>query len=137
MDPDEWFARIQMVCFPHAALGVPLPSDLLGLHARSRRTPRHAARSVDGPAPSGALPSVSARRVRSCPVTGFSTELWNARISKRRQQLPGAAAQERNVDGNAAAARIPPDGRGDVRNAALVQAAGAAARAEEDGAQRF
>ena len=43
----------------------------------------------------------------------------------------GSQAAERNVDGGAAAARLPPDGRGDVRLPVLLQEPDAAARAKK------
>ena len=62
--------RVYKLCVsPLSAFRLPLLSDLFGVHARGSGAPRRGAGTVDGAAPSGALPSVSSRRVRSRPVT--------------------------------------------------------------------
>jgi len=80
MDLSSRIARIPVVCLPGAALGVPLSSDLLGVHAAGRPAPWCGKGSVDGLAPAGALPSVSTRRVRSRPVTCVDDGSLNGRI---------------------------------------------------------
>ena len=135
MDLSAGASRIQVLCLPPAALGVPLSSELFGLHARSRRAIWRGKGRVDGVVPLGAMPSVSCRRLRSRPVTRDfrNGTCQHGRIGKRRRP---AAAVQRNVDGGAAPARLPPDGRGDVPHALPVQNRGASAVRQEGGAER-
>src|ERR1051325_5599442 len=126
------FARIQTVCFPDAAVGMPVLSDVLGLYARSGGKAWGDAGNLDGAAASGALPSVSTRGDRSRPVKGLMVKglirkELNGCCCKRRP----TTAQKRNVDAGAASARISADGRGNVRHADVVQAARIAPAGEE------
>src|SRR5450432_1035501 len=79
-------AVVQILYLSPAARGVPLSSDLLGIHARGRRAIWRRQGSLDGTAPFGALPSVSRRRLRSRPVVAsFLTEsLKHGRTGKWR-----------------------------------------------------
>ena len=51
-----------------AALGLPVSSDLFGIHDAGGGKARRRARRLDGPAAAVALPSVSSRRIRPGPL---------------------------------------------------------------------
>lgn len=59
---------LQEMDFSVPAIRLPLPSHMFGIHDGSRAAVRGAAGRLDGREATGALPSVSSRRIRSGPV---------------------------------------------------------------------